>query len=118
MTDELLHLAARVLLRACPPLTTHAALRRVGRWLPQRCTRDEVLQASYALKPRGTCLSRALTIAATAPAADVVIGVDPARGTLKAHAWIELHGVPLHAEDPLGSEIARLSHAGAGIERR
>jgi hypothetical protein len=106
--DELLNLGARVLLRACAPPTVHALLRRVGAVLPQRNTHEDVRKAAEQLT-RGSCLSRALAIAARSPSADVVIGVRPEGGTgLYAHAWVEVDGKPLHPSDPGGSEIARL----------
>jgi hypothetical protein len=109
ITDELLNLAARILLRTCTPLTAHAVLVRVGRRLPQRHTSEDVSHAASGLRARGTCLSRALAIAARAPRADVVIGVQPEGGEgLLAHAWVEVDGVPLDPADPMGREIARL----------
>jgi hypothetical protein len=107
--DELLNLSARVLLRACSPLTAHAVLSRLGRVLPQHLTREDVRQA-FELLRRGSCLSRSLAIAARAPSADVVIGVRPeGPAGLFAHAWLEVDGIPLRESDPAGREIARLS---------
>lgn len=107
--DRLLNLAARVLLRTCTPLTARAILLGVGRFLPQRRTRAEVLDAASRLGAAGTCLSRALTLSARAPGATVVIGVRPEPGrSLLAHAWIEIDGQPLSPVDPLGAEIVRL----------
>jgi hypothetical protein len=61
-------------------------------------------------------LSRALTVAARLPDAEVVIAVRPGEsheGTkvegVGAHAWVELERVPLDATDALGQEIARLA---------
>jgi hypothetical protein len=109
ITDELLHVAARILLRTCAPLTAHAVLSRVGRLFPQRRTPEEVERAASTLSSRGTCLSRTLALAATAPGAEVVIGVQPGGGrAVSAHAWIEIDGRPLHSDHPLGQEIARL----------
>lgn len=106
--DDLLNLGARVLLRACAPPTVHGALTCVARVLPQRKTHAEVRHAADLLS-RGSCLSRALAIAARSPSADVVIGVQPEGGTgLYAHAWVEVDGRPLHPSDPGGREIARL----------
>lgn len=108
IADELLNLAARVLLRVCQPLTAHSALLEIGRYLPQRRTPGEVRKAALALRLRGTCLSRALTVAARAPHADVVIGVRREHSSLLAHAWIELDDGPLFGSEPIGIEIARL----------
>lgn len=106
--DRLLNLVAIVLLRARPPLEAHAILKRVGRLLPPHRGREDVLRAAGRLGPRGTCLSRALALAARTPGAAVVIGVRPEPGTIEAHAWVELDGRPLRATDPSGEEIARL----------
>jgi hypothetical protein len=107
-TDQLLNLAARVLLRTLPPLKAHAVLRRVGRLLPERRSRPEILAAAEKLGAGGSCLSRALALAARAPSATVVIGVQPEPGKLLAHAWLEVGGQPLRPSDPMGQEIARL----------
>jgi hypothetical protein len=112
-TDELLNLAARVFLRAFRPLTAHAVLMKLGRGLPQRTSREDVRRAASALAGQGTCLSRALAIAATAPGADVVIGVRPeGEAQILAHAWLEVDGEPLDQADPVGQEIARLPGRG------
>ena len=109
IADELLNLAARVLLRAWSPSTVHAWLTRIGQVLPQRRTPADVRAAASRLRPKGTCLTRALAVAARAPRADVVIGVRPeGRGSIHAHAWIEVEGEPLYPSDPSGLEIARL----------
>jgi Transglutaminase-like superfamily len=108
--DRLLHLAARILLRTCTPLTARAVLKGFGGLLPQRRTRDEVVRAAVGLGQAGTCLSRALAVTARAPGATVVIGVQHEQGRpLLAHAWIEVEGLPLNPTDPLGTEIARLN---------
>jgi hypothetical protein len=114
IADELLNLAARLLLRGCSPLTAHAVLMRIGRALPQRLARDDVRRAARELEGRGSCLSRAMAIAARAPFADVVIGVRPeGGGDLFAHAWIEMDGEPLDPSHPAGREIARLARSRA-----
>lgn len=50
-----------------------------------------------------------MAIAARAPTADVVIGVEP-RGSapLFAHAWVEMNGAPIDPADVAGRVIARL----------
>jgi hypothetical protein len=114
IADELLNLTARLLLRAFPLPVAQRMLAGVGRLLPQRRTRQEVHRAASELGGRGTCLSRALAIAARAPAAEVVIGVQLEAGSrLLAHAWLEVDGVPLDPLDPSGGEIARLPAARA-----
>jgi Transglutaminase-like superfamily len=109
MTDEALHAFARILLRFCSPRRAYTILARVGSLLPSYDERSDVLRAGARIQRRGTCLSRALTVAARSPEAEVVIGVAPRPGErLLAHAWLELAGVPLHESDVAGSEIVRL----------
>jgi hypothetical protein len=52
------------------------------------------------LRPVGTCLSRALTIASRLPGAEVAFGFDPARApNFRPHAWVVLEGAPLVPAD-------------------
>ncbi|WP_394848339.1 lasso peptide biosynthesis protein [Pendulispora brunnea] len=72
---------------------------------------SEARDAAAALDGAGTCLSRALTIAACLPCSEVVIGVDPNGKTalpIFAHAWVEVSTVPIRPTDVQGLEIARL----------
>jgi hypothetical protein len=109
IVDRALNLGACVLLRTCSLPRAHAALRFVGRFLPRRSARAELAEAGAALAGRGTCLSRALAVAARAPASDLVIGVQREGATkLAAHAWLELDGLPVSLGDPWGQEIYRL----------
>lgn len=110
ITDEALHLLARVLLRVCSPKHAYSIVVKVGGLLPPLPGGPEALRrAAIRLGPRGTCLSRALTMAARVPEADLVIGVLPRVGQrLFAHAWVELAGKPIDPSDVAGGEIARL----------
>ncbi len=76
-----------------------------------RPLREEVSarKAADQLDPFGSCLSRAMAIAAVFPTAEVVIGVRPGASetSLFAHAWVEWGGRPLRATDVVGSEIVR-----------
>jgi hypothetical protein len=111
MTDEMIHVVARLLLRAMAPLRAHAVLQAIGGLLPPRPSHgDDVRRTAKKLARRGTCLSRALAISALAPDVDVVIGVLPPdqRGSGLAHAWVEIRGKPLDAADIMGVEIARI----------
>lgn len=110
MTDELVHLVARVLLRVASPLTTYAILRVLGAVLPQRRGRLAIRSASERLRRQGTCLSRALALSARSPDLDVVIGAlaRSKRQTAVAHAWIELGGLPVDVSEVIGVEIARM----------
>ncbi len=106
---------AQSLLRFLPPLRAHAVLLRVGALLPELRTADEVRRALSHISGHGTCLGRAMAVAARTPTADVVIGVDrhapeesPARRRLFAHAWIEMSGAPVDPLDAMGAPIARI----------
>lgn len=111
IAEDFLNLAAHALLRICSPSTTHAVLQRAGDFLPRRRTREELRWAALNMKQRGTCLTRALALAARSPRAEVVIGVHYDERDLRAHAWVELDGGPLDPSHPSGREIARLGGA-------
>ena len=99
MTDNALrlralHLLARLALRLCPPLQAKALVDRVGSRVAKLHGPEEARAAVRELFPAGTCLSRAVTIAATLRGADVVIGFDAwSGGRGSAHAWLEIEGV-------------------------
>jgi Transglutaminase-like superfamily len=117
MVDEALHFVARVLLRVCSPRRTHAILSRVGAVLPRYRDKAAVLRAGARVGRRGTCLSRALAVAARTPSADLVIGVAKPEGqSFFAHAWLELGGESIGPTDVVVSEIARLGRT-AGRSR-
>jgi hypothetical protein len=119
MVDEVLLLTARVLLRACSPQMAHRIMRGLGRSLPPLTSRAEVQRAVQGLRGPGSCLSRALAIAARSEASEVVIGVEWIDEKFHAHAWLEIDGAPLDPADPRGREIARLAHpAGGGACRQ
>lgn len=107
--DRALLMIARGLLRASRPLRAHAIMLRLGAWLPPLGSADEARRVARSLAGRGSCLSRALAVAARVPTADVVIGVEP-RGAapLFAHAWVEMNGAPIDPADVAGVVIARL----------
>ncbi len=107
--DLALLAAAHGLLRVLPPLRAHALLLRIGTLWPEIRSAEEAREASAQLVGFGTCLSRAMAVAARTPAADVVIGVAPRRAsTLFAHAWLEMGGVPVDLSEVAGAAIARL----------
>jgi hypothetical protein len=118
MTDAVLHTLARVLLRFCSPGQAHAILRRVGALMPPHTGRAALVRANASVRRSGgTCLSRALAVAARAPDVDLVIGVAPRRDQpLFAHAWLELAGEPIEASEVVCREIVRLG--GIGPSRR
>jgi hypothetical protein len=118
MGDLALVLLARGLLRVCSPLRAHWILVRLGQLLPEIETAADARRVARRIAGHGTCLSRSLAIASRAPTADVVIGVAPAPGApLLAHAWIEMGGAPLEAQDMAGDVIARLHGPRARPER-
>ena len=118
MTDNVLrlralHLVARLALRLCPPLQAKALVDQVGPRLAKLHGPADARAAVKELFPAGTCLSRAVTIAATLRGADVVIGFDAwsgARGS--AHAWLEIEGVrvdtSLNGDPQFPDELTRL----------
>lgn len=107
--DEILHGFVRVVLRYCSPRRAYAIVTELGALLPQHRDRTHVLRAGARIRRTGTCLSRALTLAARAPSAELVIAVAPRAGQkLFAHAWLEFAGVPIDPSEVAGSEIARI----------
>jgi hypothetical protein len=110
MLDELLHVLARALLRISSPLKTYELLCEVGSVLPQRKSYAAVRSAFLGLSRRGTCLSRAMAIAARAPNVEIVIGLLPRSGveSMLAHAWLEFEGVPVDCAEARGVELARI----------
>ena len=118
MTDELLHGLARVLLRFLSPVRAYSCLSRVASFLPPHARTADARRAGARIRGRGTCLTRALTVAARSPDAELVIGVVPRPGQLLfAHAWVEVAGEPLDASEVLGTEIARLRGGSCSIRR-
>jgi hypothetical protein len=119
MVDEIVHVLARVLLRISSPVQTYRTLRRVGSVLPQRSSRAAVRGAAIRLSRRGTCLSRAMAIAARSPDVDIVIGLVPRNGAQRmlAHAWLELDGVPIDRGEVSGLEIARIPTMRTSVRR-
>ena len=109
LVDSSLHALAWALLHMCSPARVHTVLLRVGHHLAPIETPKEARRVSVALARHGTCLSRALALAARTPTADVVIGVEPRKNApLFAHAWVEMGGTPIDPADVAGDAIARL----------
>jgi hypothetical protein len=107
-----LHCLARLALRIRPLLRAKRVVDRIAIQFPPMCGVEDARDAVRALFPTGSCLSRAVTIAAAIPGAEVVIGVDVwGSARLGAHAWLEINGnrvdtVPGDARLP--DELARL----------
>lgn len=109
LRDISLHAAAWGLLRAYPPARAHEILLRAGARFAPIHTPEEARRVSRAVGRFGTCLSRALAVAARMPTAEVVIGVAPRRNApLFAHAWVEVDGAPIDPDEVAGNVIARL----------
>ena len=107
--DLALLACAQGLLRVFPPLRAHAWLLRIGAHFPPVRSPEAARSALAAIAGHGTCLGRALAVAARAPSADVVIGVAPGGASpLFAHAWIEMDGTPVDPLDVIGAPIARI----------
>jgi len=109
-----LHWVARLALRVRPPLQAKALVDRVASALPIRDGADEARAAVRSLFPAGSCLSRALAVAAVVADAQVVIGVDPwSAARISAHAWIEIGPVRVDTQPlsdaPFPDELVRLS---------
>lgn len=105
-----LHALARCALRLQTPRDARKTVLRVGQLLPP-LNEAQLRRVARKLDPAGTCLSRALTLAARMKGSEVVIGVDPRRPTatpLFAHAWVEIDGRPLRLDDRQGVEVVRL----------
>lgn len=112
MIDESLHALARLLLRLSSPQRAHGVLMSVGGLLHPHGDVFALLCAGERISRSGTCLSRALAVAARAPQVEVVIGVSQRRGErLRAHAWLEVSGEPLDRSDIPWAEIARIQPA-------
>jgi len=120
-SDHLLNVFALATLRALRPLDAKALVARVACWYPVLTTADTAGRAASRLGVRGTCLSRALAVAARCSQADVVIAVTPAscprsdyrsrtRNAIHAHAWVEVAGVaiPRQLQEDRWTELMRL----------
>lgn len=119
---QALHYLARTALRFCPPLRAKAIVDGAAQWLPPLRDASDARAAVRLLFPRGSCLTRAVTIAAMLPAAEVVIGIAPPRTPrARAHAWLEIGGEPVDTVpgESLGfpDELARLSPVPSGSGR-
>jgi hypothetical protein len=88
---DLLHIAARIAIRVWPPVTAKRRIDAVGSLL-----RPVDVEEASRIADRlvgGTCLSRAITIAARMPGAEVVVGAKPVPwAPFSAHAWVERGG--------------------------
>jgi hypothetical protein len=106
-----LHCLARVVLRVRPPLRAKELVDRIASQLPSLSGVENARDAVRTLFPTGSCLTRAVTIAAAMPGAEVVIGVDVwSSARLSAHAWLEIDGTRVDTSPdsaPLPEELTR-----------
>ncbi|HEY1691526.1 MAG TPA: lasso peptide biosynthesis B2 protein [Polyangiaceae bacterium] len=107
LETRLLHVFARVVVRVQPPLQAKRTVFGVGRLLP-RLSLSEAEETVRRLEGRGTCLTRALTVAACLPGSDVVIGSDGVAEKFAAHAWVECNGDVINGMERSRHDIARL----------
>src|SRR5882724_3209154 len=105
--DNALNAIASLTLRLVPPMRANAWIVRVASFYPRLGTPSAATRMLQTLGERGSCLSRSLAVVARYPGAEVVIGVVPPRadfgaassfGSVNAHAWIEVDGLPLDAQ--------------------
>jgi hypothetical protein len=105
---RLLHVVARIALLARSPLQARRIVDKVGRLLPP-LSLGEAMRIAQEIEGAGTCLTRALTVAARLPGSEVVIGADGgSKRPFSAHAWVERDGTIVSATTPSRHEIARL----------
>ena len=114
-----LHLVARIALRTRPPLRAKALVDRAARISPTLRGVGDAQAAIRVLFPTGSCLSRALTVAAALPNAEVVLGMDPWKGaSATAHAWLEIGNARVDTNPVSGGtfpdELARFPAAPLG----
>jgi hypothetical protein len=102
------------------PMRAKALVDTVGSHVLELEGVEQARAAAECLFPRGTCLSRALAIAAALPDAEVVIGAAPEPGAvLRAHAWLEIRGTIVETTPNAGvapPELARLRPRGCRLE--
>jgi hypothetical protein len=102
--NRILHVAARVAVRLQRPLRAKRTVDALGSLLTPLGSDAEAQAMANELRDAGSCLTRALTVAARLPGAEVVIGAPPTRGgPLAAHAWVERSGVRI---ETVGEELS------------
>jgi hypothetical protein len=111
-----LHVLARIALVIRPPLQAKAIVDWAARRAPPLRNISQAQEGVRILFPWGSCLSRAIAVAAALPEAEVVIGVDPwSSARLRAHAWLEIRSIEVDtnptSEAGFPPELARLPAA-------
>jgi hypothetical protein len=105
-----LHLVTRAALKVSSPLRAKKWIDSLGLLLPSLSVSDASRMARE-LEPSGSCLTRALTIAARLRGSQVVIGANASGGDgarFGAHAWVEHDGKAI-GTDATPYLIVRLS---------
>jgi hypothetical protein len=96
LSTHAVHMVAWLALRLQNPLAARRTTARIGARIRPFENLQEARSAAARLSRSGSCLSRALAIAARLPGSAVVIGVDPRWSSrLAAHAWVEFGGEPI-----------------------
>jgi Transglutaminase-like superfamily len=107
--DRLIHLVARLALVLGPPARAKRIVDAIACLWPPLSVGEAMRTAQEIESAGGTCLTRALAVAARVPGAHVVLGSDaPGGRPFAAHAWVERDGVLISASTPSRYEIARL----------
>lgn len=97
------HTLTRGMLRLFGPAKTLRALRALS---SMSCDARTARHLAATLEPSGTCLTRALAVAAVTPGSVVVLGGWLDANRFNAHAWVEIDGIPLRAWDRSGKPLA------------
>lgn len=106
LTAHASHVVARIAVALLPPKAALRATASVVRGLPVGA--EAARHIAGLLEPSGTCLTRAVAIAARLEGAQVALGhLRDAGGQPFGHAWVELDGRPLRSWDAHGEVLAR-----------
>jgi hypothetical protein len=108
IADRLMHALARAAVRLRPPLDAKRVVDTFGRLLPP-LSPERAMALAESLEGRGTCLTRALVVAARLPGSVVVLGTDGVQGqAFSAHAWVEHGGMLIGGLRTAKCELVRL----------
>lgn len=106
--QNLIHLVARVAVRALRPLLAKRVVDVFGSLLPP-VPADEGTRLERELAGRGTCFTRALAISSRVRGSEVILGTDgPGGRPFVAHAWVENQGRVIAGAPPARHELTRL----------
>lgn len=110
---HVLHAAAVVALWSKSPLEAKRIVQRLAARLGKRAEPSEsaAIEAVRTLQRGGTCLTRAIAVAAWMPGTEIVIGVRrDASEKITSHAWLQMGERPLEDAAIVGGmrEIAKI----------